>query len=351
MLSGRRGYCLSLSALALVIAAEVDAPLYGVAAPNHFFVRYDDGAFVRNLELTRRGATLDDDDLDRMVGELVDDESIYLKNLGPREVRAVLLHNRGYVAMVHERYEAAERDLRAAIRALPALPEAHRNLGVLLAETGRLAEALAAFDEALLMHPGDVDALLNRGLVLDEEGDRTGAIEALKLVQALAPGHERAASLLTEWEREATASSLLPGLVATFFRGTRFEEEVATRIDREIDFDWQNAAPMRGVPRDRFSVRWEGFLRAPRDGLYTLFLVANDGCRVAVDGHVVAENWHDMGTDNWFGTADVELGAGDHSFRIEYYDRSGGARLLLRVGVEGVERPLELREHLFHRAD
>ncbi|MFG0320066.1 MAG: PA14 domain-containing protein, partial [Planctomycetota bacterium JB042] len=353
VLSDRRGYCLSLSAVALVVAERVGAPLFGVAVPNHFFVRYDDGELRRNLELTREGAPLDEADVAALIGELVDDDAIYGRNLGAAEVTAILLHNRGHVALVEERYGAAERDLRAAIAALPGLPEAHRNLGVLLAETGRLEAAEAAFEEALRLHPGDVDALVNRALLEDRRGDRAAAVGSLKLVRAIAPGHARAGELLAEWVGEGTVdpSALRPGLRATFFRGTRFDEAVATRVDRELDFDWQNGAPARGVPRDRFSARWEGYLRAPKDGLYTLFVVANDGGRVVIDDHVVAESWRDLGTDNWYGTADVELDEGFHPIRIEQYDRTGGARLLLRVGVEGVEKPLDQRRIFFHSPD
>jgi hypothetical protein len=102
------------------------------------------------------------------------------------------------------------------------------------------------------------------------------------------------------------------------------------------------------VPRDRFSVRWEGFFKAPRTATYTFFVVANDGARVTVGRTAVLENWRDMGFRNWYGTGDVALAAGWHPLRIEHYDIFGGARLLVRVGVDGRAQPLDLKEHLFH---
>jgi len=43
------------------------------------------------------------------------------------------------------------------------------------------------------------------------------------------------------------------------------------------------------------------------------------------------------------------LKAGWHPIRIEHFDGMGGARLMLRIGVEGVEHPLDPAGHLFHR--
>ncbi len=39
-----------------------------------------------------------------------------------------------------------------------------------------------------------------------------------------------------------------------------------TRIDRRIQFNWANGSPGKGVPADKFSVRWTGAVRLPRDG-------------------------------------------------------------------------------------
>ena len=44
----------------------------------------------------------------------------------------------------------------------------------------------------------------------------------------------------------------------------------------------------------------------------------------------------------------MRLAAGWHRIRIEHYDVFGGARILLRIGVEGRKLPLELKDHLFH---
>ena len=35
---------------------------------------------------------------------------------------------------------------------------------------------------------------------------------------------------------------------------------------------------------------------------------------------------------------------------IEHFDAMGGARVLLRIGLDGREKPLDHASHLFHRA-
>ncbi|MCZ6573982.1 MAG: PA14 domain-containing protein, partial [Planctomycetota bacterium] len=125
--------------------------------------------------------------------------------------------------------------------------------------------------------------------------------------------------------------------------------QITDRVDRTIDFDWQNSGPAPGVPRDRFSVRWEGYLKAPRTGTYTFFLAANDGCRLRLGQTLVLQNWRDMRYQNWYGSKDVQLEVGWHRISIEHYDARGGARIILRIGVEGEAQPLPLAEHLFHK--
>ena len=358
VLTGRKGYCLSLSVVALAVAEKVGAPLYGVAAPNHFFVRYDDGRFRRNLELTREGAAIEDADLRKRFGE----HPLYLRNLKTDEVRAYLLHNRGYVALAARHYRPAHADFDAALRLVPGLPEAHRNLGVLLGQQKQWEAAKRSFARALAAYSQDVDALINLAICRHTLGDLDAAVQDLEMAVELDGDHARAATLLREWREEKRAghthgkadppmprppADLQPGLRGVYYAGTRFERRVVERLDANIDFDWQNARPAPGVPQDGFSVRWDGYLKAPRTGTYTFFVAANDGVRVHVAGTDVLKNWRDMGYRNWYGSKDLHLAAGWHRIRIEHYDARGGARILLRVGVEGRRDPLALKEHLF----
>jgi hypothetical protein len=343
--------------VALLVAEAAGAPLRGVAVPNHFLVRYDDGTFRRNLELTRGGESIDDDALRAAMGGAWRKDSIYLRDLAAAEVGAVLLHNRGFVAMARGRRAEAEADFRAALEKLPELPEASRNLGVLLGEGGRHAEAIALFDRALALFPADADALLNRAICRHALGDARAALADLDLALLVDPARGRARELRAAWIAEARGRAAapldapppgsVPGLRGTYFRGVEFDERVTARVDRDLDFEWRGA-PAPGVPSDRFSVRWEGFFRAPVAGTYTFFLVANDGVRLFVGDAPLLDSFTPKGNENGYGSADVRLEAGYHPLRVELFEDRGSSRILCRVGVEGREAPLPLEEHVVH---
>jgi len=73
------------------------------------------------------------------------------------------------------------------------------------------------------------------------------------------------------------------GLKAEFFNGVGFKgSPVATRTDRQIDFDWNAASPHPGVNANAFSVRWSGTLTPPAPGDYS-FEVADRRCDPSED--------------------------------------------------------------------
>jgi len=365
VLQTRRGYCLSLSVVALVVAEKAGVPLHGVAAPNHFFVRYRVGEFSRNLELTRRGVEISDAKMREDLEPQLQPDSIYLRNLTLDEIRACLLHNRGFVALARKRFDLARSDFESAIALAPNMNEAHRNLGVLWGERGWNERAKASFGRAIALFPGDVDALINLAIARRALGEHEAAIQDLETALALEPGRERADTLLQEWRQPKVApaakerpvpalpappAKLTAGLLGRYYAGTGFERLKKQRVDETIDFDWQNGSPDEAVPRDRFSVRWEGYFKAPSAGTYTFFVAANDGVRIEIAGRRIIDNWRNMAYRNFYGSKAIRLEAGWHAIRIEHFDVMGGARVLLRIGLDGREAPLDGKGHLFHVA-
>jgi beta-glucosidase len=61
------------------------------------------------------------------------------------------------------------------------------------------------------------------------------------------------------------------GLKGEYFDNSTFSGTPAvTRIDKQIDFDWDAASPAPKIPRTNYSVRWTGFFTAPAPGKYEL---------------------------------------------------------------------------------
>ncbi len=69
-----------------------------------------------------------------------------------------------------------------------------------------------------------------------------------------------------------------PGLQAEYFTGVDFQgKPMASRIDRQIDFDWNGASPVANLAANRFAVRWTGAIVPPAPGDYR-FIVSIAHC-------------------------------------------------------------------------
>ncbi len=106
------------------------------------------------------------------------------------------------------------------------------------------------------------------------------------------------------------------------------------RNDANIDFNWGINAPAAGLPHDDFSVRWTR--RASfNGGTYRFHVVMDDGARLWVDDNLVIDSWQDGSPREL--TTDYGLVQGEHSLRVEYYERAVTAQV--RVWWEAVAAP------------
>jgi glucose/arabinose dehydrogenase len=110
---------------------------------------------------------------------------------------------------------------------------------------------------------------------------------------------------------------------STPFTGEYFDNQdlagtpVLVRPDPRVDFLWSTGSPDPAVPSDHFSVRWTGseYFAA---GRYRFTTATDDGVRLYLDGNLVIDQWHDQGPTAY--SYDVDLGAGEHQLRMEYFD-------------------------------
>ena len=127
------------------------------------------------------------------------------------------------------------------------------------------------------------------------------ALAALTSALAMLP----AAAGDTTWRGEYYANPSLSG------------EPALVRQDAEIDFDWGEDAPAPGLPIDDFSVRWTRPVSFD-GGRYRFTTTTDDGVRLWVDGTLLIDHWRDMSATTF--TGDIDLAAGEHTIRMEYYD-------------------------------
>ena len=103
-------------------------------------------------------------------------------------------------------------------------------------------------------------------------------------------------------------------------------EPALVRNDAQIDFDWGKSSPGASIPSDRFSARWTRDVFFEQ-GTYRFSALVDDGLRLWVKDHLVIDAWSDHSAVAL--TADYALAKGTYTVRVEYYERTGNARVHL----------------------
>jgi endoglucanase len=132
-------------------------------------------------------------------------------------------------------------------------------------------------------------------------------------------------------------SALYPegdGVRGLYYDNSNFTGTLVQRYDSRVFFSWGSGAPVAGIAADSFSVRWEGLVKAPGTGTYTIFANADDGIRVWVNGTQIINRW--VNGAEVSGT--ISLNAGQfYTITTDYFDGSSNARAELRWTGPGLE--------------
>ncbi len=160
----KRGYCLSLSVLYLSLGERLGLPLYGVVAPGHFFVRYDDGQIRFNIEATSKGGNATDEYyINKFKVPQGDNDNIYMVNLNKIQTLGCFFNNLGNSYSDIGNTESALLALERAVQINPSLAESRINLGNVYLNTGRIKDAIYEYQTALKINPNDAKAHNNLG--------------------------------------------------------------------------------------------------------------------------------------------------------------------------------------------
>jgi len=127
-----------------------------------------------------------------------------------------------------------------------------------------------------------------------------------------------------------SASTKREGLSAEYFGNADFSgAPVVTRVDPQINFDWNAAAPVEGTDMKGFSVRWSGALTVPVAGDYTFsFTLAHcypcndaESVHVWVDDKEVSKETQTPQDSRSSGTKPFTVHFADnqpHALKVEY---------------------------------
>ncbi len=103
---------------------------------------------------------------------------------------------------------------------------------------------------------------------------------------------------------------------------------VLVRNDREINFNYGSGSPAPQVQPDNFSVRWTRTQNFAA-GAYRITVSMDDGARVYIDNMLVLNQWVE-GANRTL-SVDVPLSAGQHTLRIEYFERGGSGNMSFSI--------------------
>ncbi|WP_372349034.1 family 16 glycoside hydrolase [Streptomyces sp. KL116D] len=98
--------------------------------------------------------------------------------------------------------------------------------------------------------------------------------------------------------------------------------------------DWSTTDDFGGFA-DNFSAEASGYLVIPSDGTYAFRLTSDDGSRLTIDDKQVIDHDGLHGAEPKDGA--VQLTAGSHPFRIDYFERGGGQQLTLAWQPPGAD--------------
>lgn len=180
VLDEKCGQCTSLSYLYLSIAKRLQLPFYGVYAPNHMFVRYDDGSIQINIE-TQTGGNIKTEEqileyLDISSSTKAAQDRGYLKNLTQKQLLAHCLQTRGN-AYADKAIDKAIEDFTKAIGLDPNFAIVYGNRGILFEKKGDYDKALQDCNKAIAIDPMDAGFYATRGNALAGKGYSDRAIQ------------------------------------------------------------------------------------------------------------------------------------------------------------------------------
>ncbi|MGD8679901.1 MAG: putative baseplate assembly protein [Lysobacterales bacterium] len=139
------------------------------------------------------------------------------------------------------------------------------------------------------------------------------------------------------------------GLYVEYFKGESFDQQVATRVDATVNFDWGSGSPHADVPSGHFSARWSGWVEAPTSGDYEFTVRADDGVRLWVGGELLINEWKPQSATSYTSKT-LHLQAGHkYDLRLEYFERTGLAVMELSWNGPGFATQIIPQQYLYPR--
>jgi alpha-L-fucosidase len=130
-----------------------------------------------------------------------------------------------------------------------------------------------------------------------------------------------------------TLAEVKPGLLFNLYRGDWDKVPDFNGLTPNLSGIASDFALANNATEDKFSIDYQGFLKIPSDGIYTLSLSSDDGSLLFIGEKLAIDNNGLHGSA--VKSADLALGKGLHSIRISFFEKSGGNSLELLWNTAG----------------
>jgi tetratricopeptide (TPR) repeat protein len=175
----KRGNCLGVSLIMLMLAEKLNCPIFGVMLPGHFFCRFDNGRSRFNIEPNKHGIN-HPDDYYRNKYLLPHTPGYSLGNLSAKATLGVLYYNLGLQCLNRAYPGGAIACFQESARRCPDFAEAKGNLAIAWAQCGNLDCALAVFEIVFIHYPTLVNCAENYGAVAMDAKQYRKALEVYR---------------------------------------------------------------------------------------------------------------------------------------------------------------------------
>jgi alpha-D-xyloside xylohydrolase len=135
-----------------------------------------------------------------------------------------------------------------------------------------------------------------------------------------------------------TTNEVVGGLNGSYYSGTNFNTFLFSRVDPQINFNWDNSPPTNTMALMNYSVEWDGFIKAEQTGTYIISVSSDDGARLWIDGVQLLNDWTSRSSVTYnFRLTFAQNSV--HSIRLQYYQNTGDATVQL-AWITPVSNPL-----------
>jgi hypothetical protein len=129
--------------------------------------------------------------------------------------------------------------------------------------------------------------------------------------------------------------TVIHGLKGEYFDGLDFKTPMLIRLDPQVNFKWNRAAPDPSVPAKNYTVRWTGQIEPRYSETYKFEVGAHDSVRLWIDGKPMVDLW-DKGAKKKSGKVALQA---HHKYDLKLEYRQTDKQAIVRLYWSSPSQP------------